>query len=220
MLRSRQELIIQSDVFAPVLYVGELRMINLPKRKFNCTSWIIGEPFPEFCVDSIRYAFENLLVNKVITCHTEIENKSSPVIQTIVDDYFTVSRDSSRELGFIENEILRRISTGSFVQAKDLIHRVIDSSLNESTYTNPWKEFITAVIQENRVNGWKFDIKDSWFRSTVEILVHPLKEEQFRSKLDAVTENILKERKSNKDFSDLSIRLLHHIENKFDEKHE
>ena len=219
MIRSRHELIIQSAVSPSVFCVGELRLIKLPKRKFNYTSRIVGDPFPAFCADTILYAFENLLVNKVLTCHTDIENKSLPLTKhTVKDDYFTLSRDITVELGFIEGQILRRISAGGSVVAKDLIRRVIDSALIDSTYTNPWKEFIRELIEKNCLQRWEFEKKDSWFASKIEISFRPTVEHQFQPKLDSIVENIFRERKLNTDFLHVSDRLRKHIEEKFDEK--
>jgi hypothetical protein len=191
-------------------FVSEVRMLNLPKRKFGVT-WRSGDSFTAFCNDTILRVLENLIINKVLVCHTEI--KQVPFLyffrRTEINDYFILSTSLPTQVGLLEDQIFKIATGASLVSAERIIGYLISYTLGSNgKLTNPWREIIKKVIEANRLIAWAFTYNKTLFGKKIEVTIKPAVAQAFSQALNAVEEQCANERNNNTEFAELSYRLM------------
>jgi hypothetical protein len=204
------------------LSVGEGRLIMLPKFKFSF-NWWAGDPFMEFCNDTILRVLENLIINQVLICRKEIKTVPYRDVlkQNIETDQLCLNIASHMNLGFIEEKVVKIVSGRTSISAKTMIDYLItDILVTRESVTNPWREVVGKIIEKNSLNAWTFNYSKNLLGQKIEVVMSDSFEETFGKIANQIEEQCAHERVYNTEFAKVSRRIYSIIDSEMQSRHD
>ena len=195
-------------------YVGENRLVNIPKLKFQSSSYAIRDPLINFCNETILRVFENLLLNRIMAADIGVSTVTYLGIFTRKKTHvvFRIEGPVPENCGLIEEAICKIIQEKNQIPAPDLVYGLIGQLIKAKTdFTNPWREVLRNMIEENRLTAWSFTLQQYWFRS-VKIDINPSSMQSLGNTARAIEESWSLAKAGNDDLRLLSDYLLKEID--------
>ncbi|HTF16989.1 MAG TPA: hypothetical protein VK658_02890, partial [Chryseolinea sp.] len=157
-------------------HVAELRVAGIPKTEFNF-NFYHGDPFTEYCDDTLAQVLANLLINQVVRCQTVVTIVPFLFIfkQRVSYDYYTVTTPSLTGMGRVEKSILRVLwGLSKPLPTVKLIDRVITDMVGTNErVVNPWREIFRTVVESNYPNAWTFTYRKTLLGKRLDVVLNP-----------------------------------------------
>lgn len=191
-------------------YVAENRVAGLPKTKFNF-NYYTGDPFVDYCNDTLVMALENLVLNKVVICQTTVAVEPFLLIfkRSVTRDYFSLSLPSPEDIGRVEECVIYILARQNKpLPTDELMDELITYILKtRDSLVNPWREIFRSVIESNYCDAWTSTYHKSIFGKKLEVILKPATEKALYDRRCNIEHRCARERNENVLFNELFLRI-------------